>query len=204
MTSLPGGGRHIGLLVLAASLHLAASARAETPHAYSLEARYFYGQPDDPSPVARIYVSGDWHRVEVYADGKLRSTEIGRPDRNAVYLIDESRRTYVEKSFEELRASGWSPRGHPSLEEYREKAQKGKLVLTPLGSETINGQVCEKYSITYVKGVQFHFWVSTTTGFSVLQTIGSSRIEWSNLKVAPQPAALFEPPRGYRKVRSLD
>ena len=196
----------VGLLVVV-SMSLASWASAETPGAYSLQGRYFYGQPDDPNPVTKIYVSGDWHRVEAYVDGKLRSIQISRPDRNLVYVVNEPRRTYEETSFAELKAAGWSPRGHPSIEEYREEAQKGKLVLTPLGSEPINGQDCAKFSITYGKGPpQFLFWVSAATGLPVLQTIQrsrNSRIEWSDLKVGPQPAVLFESPQGYKKLRSL-
>jgi hypothetical protein len=204
MMSVRSSGRRFGVL-LAASLHVAGSAPPEPPRDYSLEARYFHGQPDDPSPVTKIYVSGEWHRLETYVDGALRSTEISRPDRKVVYVISEALRTYQETSFDALKAGGWSPRGHPSVAEYREKAQKGTLVLTSLGSETVNGQACAKYSITYPNGgAQFHFWVSAATGLPVVQVIqtrGKSRIEWSQPKVGPQPGALFELPPGYRKVQ---
>jgi len=208
MTSFPGVYRSVSVLVLTTSLYIPAAAGAETPPAYSLEQRYFNGRPADPNPIAKIYVSGDWHRTEVYVDGKLRSITISRPDRNVVYLISESDRTYVERPFEELRAQGWSP-GF-SLAEYQEKARKGRLALTSLGSETVNGQACEKYAIAYGKGpsqhVSSHFWVSASTGLpvqwkSVLVGDSTSRIEWSNLTVAPPPAELFELPRSYRKVR---
>ena len=204
MPSFPSVDRCFGLIVLAASLHLATAARAETPHAYSLEGRYFFGQPEDPNPIVKIYVSGDRHRVESYFDGKLRQIKIVRPDRRVLYLTSESPRTYEERSFEKLGIARWpeGDRGHSSLEEYRAREREGKLVLTPMGSETINGQACEKYSIAFNKHVVFHLWVSTATGFPVLRTMpgSSARVEWSNLKVAPQPAGLFEPPRGYRKV----
>jgi hypothetical protein len=201
MTSFRAVYWGVGLLVLAASLHISAAAGAETPPAYAFERRYFYGQPDDPNPIAKIYVSGDWHRLENYVDGKLRWVQISRPDRNVVYLIVESDRTYKETPFEELRAQGWSPGGGFSLAGYQERAQKGKLVLTLLGSETVKGQVCEKYSIDYRKGLApFYFWVSSATGLPVLYTYEKTRIEWSNLNIGPQPRELFEPPRGYRKV----
>ena len=212
MRSFPAIYRSLGILVLAASVHISAAARAETPPAYSLEQRHFYGQPDDPNPIAKIYVSGDWHRLETYLDGKLRSIEISRPDRNVVYLISESDRTYMERPFKELRSQGWSPSGGFSLAEYQEKARKGRLTLTSLGSETVNGQVCEKYAIAYgnspPRHVQSHFWVSASTGLPVLWKSelfrdGKGRIEWSNLKVAPQPVELFEPPGSHRKVPSV-
>ncbi len=182
-------------------------AAAETPRAYSMEQRHFFGQPGDPSPIVRIYVSGDWRRSEVHMDGKLRSIEIARPDRSVVYVIDGSDRTYVEEPLEGLRAKGWSPSGGFSLADYQENARKGKSTVTPLGSETVSGQACAKYEIAYGKSPpQFHFWVSASTGLPVLWKIvlprdSQTRIEWSNLKVASQPAELFEPPRGYGKVQ---
>ena len=181
-------------------------AAAEAPRAYSLEQRHFFGQPDDPNPIVRIYVSGAWRRSEVHMDGKLQHIEITRPDRNVVYLVDGSDRTYIERPFEELRAKGWSSSGGFSLADYQENARKGRSTLTRLGAETINGQACEKYEIAYGKLSQLHFWVSVRTGLPVLHRFVlprdlKARIEWSNLKVGPQPAALFEPPRGYGKVQ---
>jgi hypothetical protein len=72
---------------------------------------------------------------------------------------------------------------------------------------------CEKYAIVYGKSppgqVQAHFWVSARTGLPVLWRSelfrdSKARIKWSNLKVAPQPAELFEPPRSYSKVRPVE
>jgi hypothetical protein len=185
--------------VLSAAQTLAAPPVPQ-PNAYSLEQRHFNGQPDDPNPVARIYVSGQKYRTEVYVDGKLRSITISRPDRDVVYSISAADNEYSEQSFEELRSRGFSARGHFSLEEFEDKAKQGKLVLTRVGSETVLGQACVKYSISQGQGVLLSdFWVATPSGFPVRYRLSGSRIEWSTPRLGPQPDKLFELPPGVRK-----
>ena len=187
------------LVALVACLYVPGLVHAEMPLAYRLEERLFYERPADPNPVAKVYVSGDRVRREVYVDGKLTKTLIARPDRSLVYLINDSQRSYEQATFDARRDAP----PHRRLAVYQEQAREGILALASLGRETINGLPCEKYAITYGTGPpQFHLWISTSTQLPVLKTTGALRVEWTNLRVAPQPAELFQPPPDYRKLPS--
>ena len=70
-----------------------------------------------------------------------------------------------------------------------------------LGTEKINGQVCDKYRIKGADQDVF-FYADPKTGFPVMMVAPaqSVRIEWKNVKPGPQSASLFQLPAGVQKM----
>ena len=147
-----------------------------------------------------LFVRGDGAtRMETYdEDGKLLSTIIRRPDRSATYTIREGHAYEV--------AAVGSERVPFELASFQDKERRGVVTLTYAGRDTVADQVCDTYTIRYRNvsaRAAIRLWVSTVTGLTVRYAFGwdqTSRIEWSHLRIGPQPASLFEVPAHYEKV----
>jgi hypothetical protein len=183
------------------------AAGGSPPADYSVEERLYWTVGAHPGSLVRIHVSGERMRMETSVGGAPIRTTILRPDRGTGYLLDDVRKTYQEMPLAALREKGGRP--FQTLAGYQEEERRGVLRLTRVRREKIRGEVCDKYTLTYVKSESsFHLWVSAATGLPVLWVPegeaegpdAESRIEWTNLKVGPQPGHLFEVPADYRKV----
>lgn len=198
------------LVLLAAAPGPAVSPSAGgSPREYSVEIRsYFAGAPGPGgfTGVTKVFVGGpDRTRLEGYDEaGQLLSIAVHRLDRNAVYTIRTSERTYREQPASELMAAGDVPVPF-TLASYQDKVRRGVVTLSPDGHDTVAGQPCDKYTIVYTRvpaAKAMHLWVSTLTGLTVQYALGDglrTRKEWTNLRIGPQPASLFEVPAGYKK-----
>jgi hypothetical protein len=72
-----------------------------------------------------------------------------------------------------------------------------------MGTETVAGQLCEK--LKYANGNRMgYLWVSKKTGLPVQMMSEDQKYKasYSNPVVGPQPADLFNPPAGYKRVES--
>jgi hypothetical protein len=70
-----------------------------------------------------------------------------------------------------------------------------------LGPDTVNSRLCEKWQITPKNGNVTTTWVDQKLPLPIkTQTADGNSFELSNIKEGSQPASLFDPPAGYRKV----
>jgi hypothetical protein len=164
------------------------------------------GGPASAAEVARQYsadmvmeAEGQTVTMRVYADeGKARSemevpgmgqrvVTIVRPDLQRVYILYPGDQVYDEKPLnpQDVQLSAASAPGASTQD---------------LGTETVNGQPCTKYLVTY-EGQSMWVWAAQADGIPLkMQSVeGSTAIEFRNARVGPQPASLFEIPAGYRK-----
>jgi hypothetical protein len=142
---------------------------------------------NDHTRTSKVYVDGGKMRAEMTI-GPARIISIVRPDKDVVYMLMPAQKMYVENPLGDAKDLFAQASG---------KNTKREL----LGSETIQGQRCDKYRVSSEHGTVF-FWMNKETNTPVQLEAGdkSVRMEWRNVQVGPQPASLFEPPTDYAKA----
>ena len=142
----------------------------------------------------RLYVDGGKARSELEMPSalqnqpvSLRIATIARPDLNTTYILYLDEQTYEERPLDprdaQLAAAS-DPNGTAQA----------------LGTETVHGQLCTKYQVTYENTTTW-VWATQDEGLPVKLQLadGSAVIEFTNVQKGPQPSSLFEIPAGYRK-----
>ena len=136
---------------------------------------------------SRLYVDGINLRTEMTMPGAPGMASIVNGEKKVLWILMPGN-MYLEKSV-------------ASADDASIKAWSGEDGREHVGTETINGQECDKYRI---KGVEQDMFLYTQikTGHPVLMTTADQRvrIEWNNVKPGAQPASLFQLPPGYRKL----
>jgi hypothetical protein len=135
----------------------------------------------------KIYVDGSNMRTEMQAPGMPAPTvSIVSGERKTIWIIMPGN-MYMERSIEDSDDTSHVAWTRPES-------------LEPLGRETIDGHVCEKFRIR--SSADLFFYLSADDGAPVrlLSADGSIRIDWKNVKKGPQPAALFQLPAGATRL----
>jgi hypothetical protein len=148
----------------------------------------------------------------VYVDEKRRRTEqetnsgrlvlILRGDLNLMYTIIVSRKAY--------RVAPLDPSLLESLGTY-EAAKDMMLSHEKVGTETVKGEVCDKYhfwsptdknkSAHRSEGpTSGYIWISQSTHFPVMSKTEGATTNWENLEIGPQDPSLFQPPADYKRI----
>jgi len=140
---------------------------------------------------SKMSFGGDKWRLETTAAGKT-TVSIARQDRKLVWVLLPEQQLYMEQKMKPEQQRGLTQR------------MAGELKRQKLGSETVNGMVCDKYEVTYKEGAKrskLYQWMSAD-GWPVRSAAldGSWRTEFNNIKKGAQPAALFEVPAGYNLI----
>lgn len=83
---------------------------------------------------------------------------------------------------------------------------KDKPNMKLVGTETINGYECDKYETTVShkgKTTKHYAWISKKLGMPIKMTSadGSFSMEYQDIKPGKLSDSLFEPPKGYRKMK---
>lgn len=141
----------------------------------------------------KIFITPDKQRIEASSEAKQVVTII-RKDLKVAWIIMPDQKVYLEQALspEQLKA------------EQNEKLP-GEIERKKAGTESINGEVCEKYEITFKPNPQ-------VGAITVLQWLSTDKIpvrsaaldgawytEYRNIQRGPQSAALFELPKDYKK-----
>jgi hypothetical protein len=151
----------------------------------------------------------------MYVDGAKRRTEqetnngelvvILRGDVNIMYTVLVARRLY--------RVSAFDPKSLKSFDVF-ELAKEIGVSGERVGTETINGEVCDKYHFSSdagkeqgsTKGGESHLptsgfiWVSQSTHLPVKSETATATTVWQNLDLGPQEPSLFVPPADYKLI----
>jgi hypothetical protein len=144
--------------------------------------------------------------IRMYVDGAKRRTEqetnngglvvILRGDVHMMYTVLVARKLYRVSSFD------------PKLIEPFDVTQLAKeigVTREKVGTETINGEACDKYHYSSdtgkEKGSTSGFvWISQSTHLPVKSETAMATTVWQNLKVGPQEFWLFLPPTDFKPI----
>jgi len=144
----------------------------------------------------KTYVKGNKSRTEI-TEGSQKRITIVRGDKKVVWVLDPTRKTYME-----MANLGSAFQASPEAEKKLEELGERKLV----GKETVNGYACDKYDFVYhdkSMGTQTQ-WMSRKLGVMIKLEYKSSgfpiTMELKNLKEGGVADSLFELPAGYKKL----
>jgi hypothetical protein len=156
-----------------------------------------HAPPSMPGPMSmHLYVDGNKRRTDRDINGGV--TTILRGDLNKSYTLKVSSKTYVE--------------GPLDSRVLKSGADFGKSigVLEKVGTEEVNGEVCDKYSFgsdtsktvpgPMNRGPSRFIWVGQSTHMMVKSDNPSYTVEWKNIKLGPPDASVFEVPADYKKI----
>lgn len=140
---------------------------------------------------ARVFVSADKSRMET-----SQSVAISRMDKKVVWVLMPEQKMYMEQVFD------------PSKVMASSEKVEGEIERTPLGRDTVNGKMADKYKVIYqIEGTKNEIfqWIESDSSLPVKSaaTDGSWSVEYMNIKTGPQPDSLFEIPADYEKF-SMD
>jgi hypothetical protein len=176
----------------------------------------FAGAPSQYSvDVVTTREAGTPFLIRMYVDGTKRRTEqetnngglvvILRGDVNMMYTVLVARKLY--------RVSSFDPNSIKSFD-VSELAKEMGVSREKVGTETINGEVCDKYHYSSdpvkehgsTKSGQSHrsssgfVWISQSTHLPVKSETDTATTVWRNLNVGPQEPSLFMPPTDYKPI----
>jgi hypothetical protein len=150
--------------------------------------------------------------LKVYVDGNKRRTDqdggntvILRGDLNKRYMLTPGSKTYVE-----------GPLDPKMLESSAEWAKRFGIVHEKVGTEEINGELCDKYHFSSDpkkmvdaqnkpampprRNITGFIWVGQKTHMLLKSEDPMSTAEWKNVKLGPPDASVFELPADYKKM----
>lgn len=128
-------------------------------------------------------------------DGQVIATIIDTKARRMLQLMTREK-MYMEMTLSaEMAALGADKSTY-------EQEYEMKLV----GTETINGYVCDKYQLVPKKqGLEkMTMWISRKLGVVIRTVAESHSMELVNIREGKQPASLFEIPKDYKKMAGMD
>lgn len=147
----------------------------------------------------KIYVKGDKIRQEMKMMGRS-SINIIRKDKKVTWILMPESRQYMEMPIRNNDLNNGKP---------DEKALKAiGATIKHIGRQTVNGQVCDKYLITYKDKRSSTIWVSpklqTMVKTESATPMGKMVMEYKNFKTGKIPDSLFNIPAGYKKMARKD
>lgn len=162
---------------------------------YSADMEMEMGTGPDGKPMmvtGKIFASGEKERREMAMMGR-ESIIITRRDQGLTWILMPERKSYMES--------------RESKRKYAESIMReGKVTLTKLGPEQVNGMDTEKYRIeaTHEEGGRFngHLWVTKENVPVRIESDPADvdqhfRVNYKNIQIRKQDPKLFEPPPDY-------
>jgi hypothetical protein len=172
----------IALFCLAASL-IAGNALAIPQHYRAQQKVVTAGT----TQLETVYVDSGKMRIDAEISG-MKTTTILRPDRGIADQLMPGN-LYVEV-----------PIG--DLQKMMANFQDESIVKRePVGTETVNGKICNKFKLHNGNDVSY-LWLEKDSDIPVKMETEDKRVlvEWQNVVVGAQDAALFEIPTDYKKM----
>jgi hypothetical protein len=178
-------------------------ANAPTQYSADLVVTRKVGTQVGPPTTLRIYVDGNKRRTEQGANSG--NIVILRGDLNKRYILTPSSKTYLQ-----------APLDPRMLESTGDWAKRLGIVHEKVGTDEINGEVCDKYhfssdpkkmlnaenkpTVPPRRQIAGFIWVGQTTHMLVKSQDEITTAEWKNIKLGPPDASLFELPADYKKL----
>ncbi len=193
------------LIPLIGLVSYTAPAAGAPPVGSGLSADFLIKDPDNSfggTTAGRLYLDDSGMRVENKIGNEVEVT-IYDFARNMLIVLDTETKSYSESALldDDLGMMEWlfAKEGGPCGEN-----EDQHLKTTKLGIETLNGRKVQKWRCAYAGGeggpMTWTIWDDPSLLIFLRVEVDSGPVfALSNLVVAPQPAALFRPPVGYRK-----
>ncbi len=137
---------------------------------------------------AKIYVQTDKIRMET---PDTEEHTILRTDKKVIWIVIPEEKTYLEIHSPQTQGSAVK--------------MKGEVNRQYVSSETLNGYATKKYEVHYLDKDTLHKahqWIASDLNYPIKISAldGSWSTEYRNIRIAPQPASLFEIPEGFDRV----
>ena len=174
-----------------------ASARAQRPQPFSADVAISSAKGENIT--GKIYVTMPKMRWDMTTHGQSTS-RITDSSTQTTYIIMHQQHMYME-----MHANQDNPlaRNLPKPDApFDPQNPCGKdMTCKKVGTETVNGRVCDKWVFTPKDGKTNTVWVDQKL-FYAIKTLNSDGhgMELSNVKEGASPASTFEVPAGYRKM----
>ncbi|MGQ9689152.1 MAG: DUF4412 domain-containing protein [Desulfobaccales bacterium] len=142
----------------------------------------------------KVFVKGEKVRYDVQIEGQS-GINILRPDKKLMWVILPGQKTYMEM-----------PVTSPIQQNMMSLSEAEKSRMKKIGTETINGYVCDKYEATldhHGRSDNFFVWMAQDLGLPIkmMAQDGSMGMEYRDITKKDLTDALFEAPQGYRKLK---
>jgi len=157
---------------------------------------------DNHAIASKFYAKGEKTRIEPLVPSAI---QIFRPDKKVYWMLYPAHKVYFEFPMSEI-SLATSPAAFNLDGLARAIGAGGSVAKSLLGQETVNGYVCEKYSIEpenkgFASG-PILAWVAKQTGLVVRWEFASRsnhpmRVDLMKFKFGGVPDSLFEIPEGY-------
>lgn len=146
------------------------------------------------APNFRMDMAANGQNVSIITDGSSQTSYIVMHERH-MYMETHSnqpspfaRQTpFVPKDFDPKNPCVW--------------AAQHDATCKSLGTETVNGRLCDKYAGTSKDGITTTGWIDQKLHFPIkaVSSNGNS-FDFTNIKEGRPDASLFQPPAGYQKM----
>lgn len=183
-----------GLLVLVSSSLVALQAQAPQPFA----ADFVMSQKQGQTATGKMYFAAPKIRMEMTSRRQSIIVIVNGLTKTN-YVVMPHQHMYMESRFDQPNPMmGRMPRVDGSFDP-RNPCPDGTC--KKVGTETLNGRVCDKWEFTDKNGSSRTAWIDQRLYFPIknVNADGTST-EFSNIKEGPQDAFLFEVPAGYQKI----
>ncbi len=185
-------------------LLLGAIAVAQMPLQFSADMVMTPGGKHGGEPMTgKYYFGGNKIRMEMNAAGQ-QVISIIDVDRNVMDQLMPQQKMYMEMDMNKM------PMGKqrmPDVKQYDASnpcAADKDVTCNKLGSEMVNGRMCDKWEFTPkagTQGVARTVWIDKSSHIPIKTLMADGTlIEFRNLKEGPQAASLFQIPAGYQKM----
>jgi hypothetical protein len=179
--------------------------------------------PREPTkPPTRVYLGGGKMRMES-TDPDSRGALVLDPATHTVLLISDKDRMYIDAGMlAPAVASGFAPIMHffrpvaggdpcaewnTTVDQFSALIQQHRSGPPPqftcrsLGSETVDGRPAQKWSVSSnIDARTSTVWIDQRLRVISKSSDDNGQMEMKNIHEGPQPATLFAPPSGYRKL----
>jgi outer membrane lipoprotein-sorting protein len=166
------------------------------------------GQPFSADTATTMPRTGEKTTGKIYFSPPKIRTDTSSKGHDSIMIIDSSTKTsYVlmpqQHMYMETHAQGGTaarPQQAPPASFDPQHPCPANITCKKLGTETINGRVCEKIEITTKSGTTTT-WVDQKLLYPIKTVAASGYVtELSNIKEGKPDASLFEVPAGYKKM----
>jgi hypothetical protein len=183
------------LLVLVAVVLAASVALAQVATPFSADTK----TTSKGSVIAgKMFMSGAKMRMEMNIGGRQVISIVDSAAR-VMYSIMPEQHMYMEMHTDQMMAGRQQPTVKP-YDPANPCANEAGATCKKVGTETVNGRMCDRWEFTGGKGGPRTVWIDQRVHVGVRTISGDTTIDVYNIQESPQPASLFVVPPGYTKM----
>ncbi len=176
------------------------------PQPFSADATFSgtaHGSREATEMQGKMYFDRNHMRMEMEAGPRGGMVMISNFQTKVVDMLMPSQQMYFEHRMDEnsnMRRPGAPPSIKPFADPSNPCANDEGATCKNLGTETVNGRVCDHWQITSKDGKVTNAWVDKKIHFPIKSVTPDGTWELSNIKEGEPDASLFQIPAGYHKM----